>query len=212
MDYLSHLYGLLIGVAAFFTIGIFHPIVAKAEYYFGKKIWWVFFILGLVFSLSSLFIQSTMGSVLLGTIGFSSFWSTHEIFKQHNRVIRGQAKRNPNRVYSACLALIPLISFSYLNFKGIIIGAATFLIIAFSRYVCIKAEYYFTKRFWIVFLIIGIASIALSVIVNNLIGSIILGINGFTFLWGIGEIIEQEERVNKGWFPQNPKRAAKNDK
>jgi hypothetical protein len=36
--------------------------------------------------------------------------------------------------------------------------------------------------------------------------SAFFAIMGFTYLWGIGEIIEQEERVRKGWFPKNPQR------
>lgn len=92
------------------------------------------------------------------------------------------------------------------NFNGLIIGLASFLIIALSRYATIKAEYYFTKKFWIGFLLIGIISVSFSLFINNLLISTIAGIFGFSFLWGIGEIIEQEERVNKGWFPKNPKR------
>lgn len=198
-------FGLLLGVVAFLTIGISHPIVAKAEYYRGRKIWWVFFVTGFLCSVASLFFESVIGSVILGTVGFSSFWSTHEIFKQHHRVLRGQAKRNPNRVYETA-SLLLFVSAMQLNYAGIIVGAATFAIIALSRYVCIKAEYYFTKKFWIAFLIIGLFSLAGSLITQKLLISVILGINGFTFIWGIGEIIEQEERVNKGWFPKNPKR------
>lgn len=198
-------YGLLLGIIAFLTIGISHPIVAKAEYYWGKRIWWVFFVIGIVFSTISLFITSVITSVILGTIGFSCFWSTHEIFKQHKRVMLGRARRNPNRVYN--LGIVLIVSFLHkLNFAGIIVGAATFAIIAISRYLCIKAEYYFTKKFWIGFLVIGFVSLAGSLVTKNLLISTILGINGFTFLWGIGEIIEQEDRVNKGWFPKNPKR------
>lgn len=199
-------FGLLLGVVAFLTIGISHPVVAKAEYYWGKKIWWVFFVTGLLCSVVSLFIESVLGSVILGTVGFSSFWSTHEIFKQHYRVLRGQAKRNPNRVYELVSLLLVVSIFDQLNYAGIIVGAATFVIIAISRYICIKAEYYFTKKFWIAFLVIGIVSIAGSLVAKNLLISVIFGINGFTFLWGIGEIIDQEERVSKGWFPKNPKR------
>lgn len=199
-------YGLLLGTIAFLTIGISHPVVAKTEYYYGKKTWWIFFVAGLLFSISSLFIESLLVSVILGTIGFSSFWSTHEIFKQHNRVLRGQAKRNPNRVYEVSSVMLFINLFTNLNYTGIVIGAATFVIIAVARYACIKAEYYFTKHFWIAFLIIGICSVAGSLFIENLTLSVILGINGFTFLWGIGEIIEQEERVKKGWFPANPGR------
>jgi hypothetical protein len=199
-------YGLLLGIIAFLTIGISHPVVAKTEYYFGKKIWWIFFVAGLLFTIASLFVDSVLVSVILGTIGFSSFWSTHEIFKQHNRVLRGQAKRNPNRTYEGFSGIWMAGALHSLNLAGFIVGAATFAIIAISRYLCIKTEYYFTKKFWIGFLIIGLLSLAGSLWVRNLLLSTILGINGFTFLWGIGEILEQEERVNKGWFPRNPKR------
>ena len=34
--------GLLIGIATFLIIGLFHPVVVKAEYYWGTKCWWIF--------------------------------------------------------------------------------------------------------------------------------------------------------------------------
>ena len=202
MDTLNY-YGFLLGMIAFVTIGLFHPIVAKAEYYFSKKIWWLFFVIGFGFSILSLFFSNNLVSVILGTIGAGSFWSTHEIFKQHQRVVLGRAKRNPNRVYSSLpfLFITNLILFD-LNSTGLIVGAATFAIIAISRYACIKSEYYFTKKFWLAFLFIGLASITGSLFVSALVPSAILGIIGFSFLWGIGEIIEQEKRVEKGWFPK----------
>lgn len=92
------------------------------------------------------------------------------------------------------------------DFTGIMIGAAAFLIIALGRYTTIKAEYFFTKKFWVGFLIIGLLAIAASLMVKSFILSSVLSIFGFTYLWGIGEIIEQEKRVEKGWYPKNPKR------
>ena len=91
------------------------------------------------------------------------------------------------------------------DFTGVIIGAAAFLIIALGRYTTIKAEYYFTKKFWIGFLIIGLLALAASLWIQSFVLSAILSIFGFTYLWGIGEIIEQEERVEKGWYPRNNK-------
>ena len=29
---------------------------------------------------------------------------------------------------------------------------------------------------------------------------------GASALWGIGELFEQKKRVERGWFPKNPKR------
>lgn len=40
--------GIIIGLTSFLIIGLFHPIVIKAEYYIGKKIWPVFLILGII--------------------------------------------------------------------------------------------------------------------------------------------------------------------
>ena len=49
MDFLNeyHLAGLAIGICTFLIIGVFHPVVVKAEYYWGTRCWWVFLLLGL---------------------------------------------------------------------------------------------------------------------------------------------------------------------
>ena len=39
--------GILLGAASFVIIGVFHPIVIRAEYRFGKGCWPVFLIAGL---------------------------------------------------------------------------------------------------------------------------------------------------------------------
>lgn len=92
------------------------------------------------------------------------------------------------------------------HFDGLIIGAATFLIIGIFHPLVIKGEYYFGVRIWIAFLLLGIAGITGSILVTNEIISILLGVFAFSALWGIGEVFEQRERVRKGWFPANPKR------
>ena len=40
MEFLTtyNLWGLVIGVATFLIIGLFHPLVVKAEYYFGTAV------------------------------------------------------------------------------------------------------------------------------------------------------------------------------
>lgn len=89
--------GIIIGSAVFLMIGIFHPIVIKAEYYWGTGCWPVFAIVGLAAIVGSLFVESVIISVLLGAFAFSSFWSIHELFEQKKRVERGWFPRNPNR-------------------------------------------------------------------------------------------------------------------
>lgn len=96
-----------------------------------------------------------------------------------------------------------------MNYQGLIIGAASFLIIGIFHPIVIKCEYYFTDRVWPAFLALGLATLALSLFIENDIACAILAVFGFSSLWSIGELKEQTERVNKGWFPSNPNRADK---
>ncbi|MHC1770398.1 MAG: DUF4491 family protein [Flexilinea sp.] len=92
-----------------------------------------------------------------------------------------------------------------MNFNGIFVGLASFLIIGILHPIVIKGEYYFGVKIWPFFLTGGLICIILSILTDNIL-SIILAVFGFSLLWGIREIFEQKERVNKGWFPKNPKR------
>jgi hypothetical protein len=89
--------GILIGGAAFIIIGVFHPIVIKAEYHYGTRIWPIFLLVGIAFSLVSLFVDNTVWAAILGVFGFSSLWSIREIFEQEERVKKGWFPRNPKR-------------------------------------------------------------------------------------------------------------------
>ena len=93
-----------------------------------------------------------------------------------------------------------------MNFNGIIVGAAVFLIIGICHPIVIKLEYYWGKRSWWVLLLAGLAFSAASLFMGNAVGSTILGAAAFSCFWGIHEILSQEMRVIRGWFPENPKR------
>lgn len=93
-----------------------------------------------------------------------------------------------------------------INFAGIIIALSTFLIIGLCHPLVIKQEYYTGTRYWWVWLIIGIACVSVALFLKNIIASSLLGVTGASFLWGIGELFSQKKRVEKGWFPMNPKR------
>lgn len=93
-----------------------------------------------------------------------------------------------------------------LNFSGVAIGLATFIIIGVFHPLVIKAEYYWGVRSWWLFLLLGIVTGAVSLLVHNLIISILLGVVAFSSFWSIGEVFAQKKRVEKGWFPKNPKR------
>lgn len=89
---------------------------------------------------------------------------------------------------------------------GLVIGAATFLIIGIFHPLVIKGEYYFGVRLWWGFLVMGIAAIVGSLLVANILWSTLLAVWGASSLWSIGELFEQRTRVEKGWFPKGPRK------
>ncbi len=89
--------GIIIGVATFLVIGLFHPLVIKAEYYIGVKSWWLFLLLGIISAMSSLLVDDLILSILLGVVAFSSFWSIGEVFQQKKRVEKGWFPANPKK-------------------------------------------------------------------------------------------------------------------
>ena len=92
-----HLAGVLVGLAAFLIIGLFHPLVIKGEYYFGTRCWWVFLIAGAVSLAAAVWVSDVLWSSLLGVWAFSMFWSIKELFEQEERVKRGWFPENPNK-------------------------------------------------------------------------------------------------------------------
>ena len=91
-------------------------------------------------------------------------------------------------------------------FTGIIIAVSTFLIIGIFHPIVIKVEYYWGTRLWWIFLVLGLIPIMVALLIANVIVSSILGVIGASLLWSIGELFEQKKRVERGWFPMNPKR------
>lgn len=90
--------GVVIGLCTFLIIGLFHPIVIKGEYYFGKKTCRMFFlIIGVITLIGSLLWSNTIGSILLGVTSFSAFWGIGEVNEQEKRVARGWFPANPKR-------------------------------------------------------------------------------------------------------------------
>ncbi len=91
-----------------------------------------------------------------------------------------------------------------LNLNGILIALFSYAIIGLFHPIVVKCQYYFTDRIWPIFLAVGLVLLILSLFVQNT-ASILLSIIGAACLWSIRELREQTERVNKGWFPENPK-------
>ncbi len=95
------------------------------------------------------------------------------------------------------------------HLAGLFIGICTFLIIGLFSPRRGKAEYYWGTKCWWIFLVLGIAGVVASLSIDNVILSSLLGVFAFSSFWTIKEVFEQEERVQKGWFPKNPKRKYK---
>ena len=89
--------GLIIAIITFLVIGMFHPIVIKAEYHFGTRCWWAFALAGALFICGSLWAEDALLSPVLGVIGCSCLWSILELFEQKKRVERGWFPKNPKR-------------------------------------------------------------------------------------------------------------------
>lgn len=87
--------GIIIGLATFLTIGVFHPIVIKAEYYLGTRCWWMFLLAGIIFGAISLIISNLIISTILGVTAFSCFWSILELKEQKERVRKGWFPAGP---------------------------------------------------------------------------------------------------------------------
>lgn len=94
-----HFTGLIIGVATFVVIGIFHPLVIKGEYYFGVKCWWAFLLMGIAAVAGSLLVNDVLWSTLLAVWGASSFWSIGELFEQRKRVEKGWFPKRDKKLF-----------------------------------------------------------------------------------------------------------------
>ena len=102
MEWLTdhRLAGITIGICTFLIIGLFHPVVVKAEYYWGTRCWWIFLLLGLAGIVLSLMVSSIILSTLAGVFAFSSFWTIKEVFEQEERVKKGWFPKYPRRKYN----------------------------------------------------------------------------------------------------------------
>ncbi|MDR2424001.1 MAG: DUF4491 family protein [Prevotellaceae bacterium] len=90
-----NLTGIVVGIASFLIIGLFHPLVVKGEYYFGVKCWWAFLLVGIGGIVGSLLLCNFILSTVCGVLAFSAFWGIGELFEQRKRVAKGWfPKRN----------------------------------------------------------------------------------------------------------------------
>ncbi|MBQ9237753.1 MAG: DUF4491 family protein [Treponema sp.] len=92
-----------------------------------------------------------------------------------------------------------------MNRDAVIVGVASLMIIGVFHPIVIKCEYYFSARVWPLFLVAGVLLEATALFTYGL-HAYILALVGTACLWSVIELKEQEKRVDKGWFPKNPRR------
>ena len=79
--------GIIIAIATFLTIGLWHPIVIKTEYYWGTRPWIVYLVIGVACIILALFIENTIISAIVGVFGASSLWGIGELFEHVNNYL-----------------------------------------------------------------------------------------------------------------------------
>lgn len=89
--------GIFIAFITFITIGLWHPIVIKTEYYWGTRPWTVYLLIGITCCAAALFIPNIYLSSFLGVFGASALWGIGELFSQQKRVAKGWFPMNPKR-------------------------------------------------------------------------------------------------------------------
>lgn len=102
VDFIMNTYGIVLAGICFFIIGIFHPIVIKAEYYFSSGIWPLFLAAGLLCLAASLFSRHLLTASILGIMGCSFLWSIKELKEQEKRVAKGWFPKNPKQKEKRC--------------------------------------------------------------------------------------------------------------
>lgn len=92
-----------------------------------------------------------------------------------------------------------------MNFFGLGLGIATLFIIGLGFIWVIRGEYYLGYLWWPYAMGLGIALIVLSLFIQSIWGSALLGALGASCVWGSTELKEQAVRGELGWYRFNPK-------
>jgi hypothetical protein len=101
-----NLFGLLMGIASLFIIGLGFIWVIRGERYLGY-LWWPYFMgVGILAVLASLFLSSDWASTLLGVAGASLVWGSTELKEQAVRAEIGWAPFNAKKISPPFAAII----------------------------------------------------------------------------------------------------------
>lgn len=90
-----------------------------------------------------------------------------------------------------------------MDFFGLILGLATFLVIGLGFVWVIRGERYFGYLWWPYVMGFGALVVIGSLFIRSDWGSALTGAFGASLIWGSTELKEQAIRAELGWFPFN---------
>ena len=93
-----------------------------------------------------------------------------------------------------------------MNFYGLAMASTMILATGLGHILIIKGEYYWGVKWWPGLVVLGLLVLIISVLVDNVLLSGCFGILAAVLLWSVYELFLQRKRVERGWFPRNPKR------
>ena len=93
-----------------------------------------------------------------------------------------------------------------MNYFGLLLGLATFLIIGLGFLWVIRGERTFGYLWWPYIMGLGGLVVLGSLFVPSVWGSALLGAFGASLIWGSTELKEQAIRAELGWFSFNGKK------
>ncbi len=93
-----------------------------------------------------------------------------------------------------------------MNFFGLGLGIAALFVIGLGFVWVIRGEFYLGYLWWPYVMGLGIGLIGVSLLVQSIWISALLGIFGASLVWGSTELKEQAVRAELGWYRFNPKR------
>ena len=85
-----------------------------------------------------------------------------------------------------------------MQYAGVILGVVTFIMIGFLHVAVVKIERIWGSNLWPGFVVLGLLFGIASLLVENVLVSALLGVNGFLFAWSGPELKKQKERVEQG--------------
>jgi hypothetical protein len=98
LEYGMNTFGLIIGIATLFIIGLGFPLVILGERRLGY-LWWPYMMsIGIILVAISLFLQADWLSAVTGVLGATFFWGSTELKEQAVRVEIGWFPFNKNKI------------------------------------------------------------------------------------------------------------------